>query len=134
MLTCGIIFKVLKNELLFSEDVLKLNPELAKELTTVPASKYKNVRAVAKGLRFQSGHEAAEISKLILLDERHLIFALRLQVKFPLAGGNSYIADAVYLDDNLHAHVIDCKGFATKEFKIKAKLFRERYGREIELI
>ena len=123
----------LENRLLVSEDVLKLNPELAKELATVSASKYHNVRTEAKGLRFQSGHEAAEISKLILLDERHLIFSLRLQVKFPLQGGNSYTADAVYLDDNLNVHVVDCKGFATKEFKIKKKLFRERYGREIEL-
>ena len=123
----------LENRLLVSEDVLKLNPELAKELATVPASKYKNVRSEAKGLRFQSGHEAAEISKLILLDERHLVFSLRLQVKFPLQGGNSYTADAVYLDDKLNVHVVDCKGFATKEFKIKKKLFRERYGQEIEL-
>ena len=121
-------------ELLVSEDVLKLNPELAKELATVPASKYHNVRAEAKGLRFQSGHEAAEISKLILLDERHLIFSLRLQVKFPLQGGNSYTADAVYLDDNLNVHVVDAKGVRTPEFKIKARLFKAQYGQEIEVI
>ena len=125
-------------ELLVSEDVLKLNPELAKELATVSASKYHNVRAEAKGLRFQSGHEAAEISKLILLDERHLIFSLRLQVKFPLQGGNSYTADAVYLSfdekiNQLISHVVDAKGVRTPEFKLKARLFRERYGQEIEL-
>jgi len=123
-------------ELTFSDDVRRLNPELAKELATAPASKYKNVRAEAKGLRFQSGHEATEISKLILLDERHLIFALRLQVKFPLQGGNSYTADAVYLDDNLNVHVVDVKspGTITKEFKIKARLFKAQYGQEIEVI
>lgn len=117
----------------FSEDVLKLNPGL-RQAETKPASKYGNARAEAKGLRFQSGHEAAEISKLILLDERHLIFSLRLQVRFPLAGENTYVADAVYLDENLEPHIIDCKGFQTKEFKIKAKLFREKYKKEIELI
>jgi len=120
----------------FSDDVIKLNPELANETPTQPASKYKNVRAEIKGLRFQSGHEAAEMGKLMLLDEQHLIFGLRLQVKFPLQGGNSYTADAVYLDEKLAAHVVDAKPatFQTKEFKIKAKLFKERYGQEIELV
>ena len=116
------------SELHVSPDVLRLNPGLAKEVSTVPASKYHNVRAEAKGLRFQSGHEAAEVSKLILLDERHQgVFGLRLQVKFPLQGGNSYTADAVYLDDKLHAHVVDAKGVRTKEYRIKKKLFEERY-------
>lgn len=117
----------------YSEDVLNLNPELRK-ISIVPASKYHNVRAEARGLSFQSGHEAAEISKLILLEEQRKIFGLRLQVRFPLAGKTSYIADAVYLDESLEPHVIDCKGFQTKEFKLKAELFKEKYGREIELI
>jgi len=116
-----------------SEDFYKLNPGLA-AMKTEPASKYHNVRAEAKGLRFQSGREAAGVSKLILLEEAKEIFALRLQVKFPLPGKTSYIADAVYLDDKLQAHIVDIKGFATKEFKIKARLFRERYDREIELL
>jgi len=118
----------------YSDDVIRLNPELAKEVATVPASKYHNAKAEAKGFRFQSGHEAVEMGKLILLDEKHLIFGLRLQVKFPLAGGNSWTADAVYLDDNLQVHVVDAKGVLTKEFKIKAKLFKEQYGQEIELV
>lgn len=118
----------------FSQDVIKLNPELTQATESQPASKYKNVRTEAGGLRFQSGHEASEIMKLVLLDEKHLIFGLRLQVKFHLAGGNSYIADAVYLDEKLRAHVVDAKGVLTKEFKIKAKLFAEKYGKEIELI
>ncbi len=119
----------------YSDDVLKLNPELAKLAESKPASKYKNVRAVAKGLRFQSGHEAVEVGKLIIAEEHKTgVFALRLQVKFPLQGGNSYTADAVYLDENLVAHVVDAKGVLTKEFKIKAKLFKEKYGQEIELI
>ena len=118
----------------YSKDVLKLNPTLAGELVTQPASKYKNIRAEAKGLRFQSGHEAVKIGELIIADEKHLIFGLRLQVIFPLQGGNKYIADAVYLDEKLEPHIIDCKGYQTPEFKIKSKLFEEMYGREIELL
>ncbi len=85
-------------------------------------------------MTFSSGREATEISKLIILDEKHLIYSLRLQVKFPLAGGNSYTADAVYLDEKLKAHVVDAKGFETKEWKIKRKLFEEKYGQSIELL
>ena len=118
----------------YSEDVIKLNPKLAAELQTQPASKYHNARAEARNLRFQSGREATEVGKLIVAEEHKKIFALRLQVKFPLQGKNSYTADAVYLDENLELHIIDVKGLLTKEFKIKAKLFAEKYGREIELI
>ena len=120
-----------------SKDVLALNPGLEKELATVPASKYHNIRAETKGLRFQSGYEAAEISKLILAEEQKCIFGLRLQVRFPLPGSNVYVADAVFCqlkDGKLELVVLDAKGYETPEFKIKARLFKERYGQEIELI
>jgi len=118
--------------LTYSEDVLKLNPELIQ--ATVPASKYHNVRAEASGMTFQSGHEAVEIGKLIILDEKHIIFGLRLQVIFPLQGGTSYTCDACYLEfvnGGLEIVVADAKGFKTKEYKIKKKLFKEMYGIEI---
>ena len=120
----------------FSEDVKKLNPGLEQEMMTVPASKYHNVRAEAKGMRFQSGKEAAGVAALILQEERHQIFALRLQVGFPLAGETKYIADAVYLDSELRPWVVDFKseGTITKEFRLKAKLFKERYGQEITVL
>lgn len=119
----------------YSDEVMKLNPELAAMLKTVPASKYHNARAEAKGMRFQSGREAVEIGKLVIAEEHKAgVFALRLQVKFPLQGKNSYTADAVYLDENLRVHVIDVKGMETPEFKIKAKLFKEKYGQEVELL
>lgn len=125
-----------------SDDVRRLNMNKLGEIEApIPASKYKNVRTEAKGLRFQSGHEATEIGKLIVLDEKHIVFGLRLQVKFPLPGGNSYVADAVYLEfderiGQLVIRVVDAKplNFQTKEFKIKAKLFAEKYGQDIELL
>jgi len=116
----------------YSEDVLKLNPELRGQVVTTPASKYHNAKAEAHGMSFQSGKEASGVSNLIMLEEQKIIFALRLQVRFPIAGNITYIADAVYLDENLQPHVVDYKGFATKEYKLKRKLFREKYGREIE--
>ena len=103
------------SELPYSDDVLKLNPDLKAKVATVPASKYHNAQTEAHGMRFQSGKEAAGVSSLILLEQQKIIFCLRLQVRFPLAGGIIYVADAVYLDENLEVHVIDYKGYATKE-------------------
>ena len=122
------------DKLTFSEDVKNLNPGLEQEMMTVPASKYRNVRAEAKGMRFQSGKEAAGVMMLIEREERGEIFALRLQVGFPLPGKVKYIADAVYLDSELRPWVVDFKGHATREFRIKARLFKERYGQEIEVL
>jgi len=118
----------------FSPDILALNPELVTQLNNIqPASKYKNVKTEARGMTFQSGHEAAVVGNLILLEERKMIFALRLQVRFPLQGSITYVADAVYLDEKLESHVIDAKGYkGVKEYKLKRKLFKERYHREIE--
>ena len=120
------------NDFPFSEDVLDLNPGLAKASVSVSASKYKNVKEVVHGMRFDSGKEAAGVAGLILLEEQKKIFALRLQVRFPVADKITYIADAVYLDEHLEPHIIDFKGFASKEYKLKRKLFKQRYGKDIE--
>ena len=116
----------------YSEDVKKLNPELGQQVATVPASKYGNAQTEAHGMSFQSGKEAAGVSQLILLEKQKMIFALRLQVRFPLAGGIIYVADAVYLDEKLEPHILDFKGYSTKEYLLKKKLFKEKYGKEIE--
>lgn len=119
----------------FSEDVLKLNPELTKGVDSRRnPSKYHNARTEAAGMTFDSGKEAAYISNLIILEEHKKIFGLRLQVRFPLAGGIIYIADAVYLDEQLQPHIIDVKGFKTETYRMKKKLFKEQYGRDIEEI
>ena len=119
----------------FSDDVLSRNPELKQELADVkPASKYKNAKTISQGMKFDSGREAKRISELILLEEQGLIWGLRLQVPFKVSEKVKYVADATYLemiDDKLEAVVEDCKGFKTKEYKIKKKLFQEKYGIEI---
>lgn len=115
-----------------SPDVLALNPELGRVARTVPASKYHNARAEVKGMRFQSGREASGVASLILLEDQKKIFSLRLQVRFPLHAGLIYTVDAVYLDEKLKVHVIDFKGFSTKEYRLKKKLFFEKYNQKIE--
>ena len=114
----------------YSKDVLRLNPELV--VSSTPASKYHNAKTEASGMTFQSGHEAAGVGNLILLEAQHEIFALRLQVRFPLSEKITYVSDAVYLDNELQPHIVDFKGFKTPEFKLKKKLFKSVYGQEIE--
>ena len=121
----------------FSEDVCRLNPHLAEKVGKAPsASKYHNAQAEAENLTFQSGREAAGVQILILLEKQHKgVYGLRLQVSFPLPGGISYRADAVYLtvkDGILSPVVVDFKGFATPEYKLKKKLFKATYGLDIE--
>lgn len=120
------------DELHMSDDVRTLNPGLIESVNTVSPSKYHNARTEAKGMTFQSGREAAGVATLILLEEQHKTFALRLQVRFPLPGKIFYVADAVYLDDKLQPHVVDFKGFATKEYKLKKRLFKSTYEHDIE--
>lgn len=122
----------------YSKDVLDLNPQLRDRLktvdNTVSPSKYGNARTEANGMIFDSGHEAAGVSQLILREKAGDIFALRLQVRFPLPGKTTYIADAVYSelqDGKLVTRVVDFKGFRTKEYRIKRRLFKEKYGMEI---
>jgi hypothetical protein len=123
----------------FSEDVLRLNPQLRGEDVSKPLkpSKYHNAKTEAAGMVFDSSHEAAGVGDLILLEEQKHIFGLRLQVRFLLAAGIEYVADAVYCEyseksGHLEAHVVDFKGFKTKEYRLKKKLFREKYGQDIE--
>jgi hypothetical protein len=122
---------------MYSDDFKKLNPELFKG-DGGPArnpSKFHNVRTESNGMTFQSGHEAALVAGLILLEEQKKIFGLRLQVRFPLPGGIVYVADATYMENVngiLTPKVVDAKGVRTKEYKMKRKLFKEKYGMEIE--
>lgn len=115
----------------YSKDVYELNKEVL-SVSAVSPSKYHNARTEANGMTFQSGHEAAGVGNLILLEAQHEIFALRLQVRFPLSEKITYVADAVYLDNALQSHIVDFKGYATPEFKLKKKLFKSVYGQEIE--
>jgi len=114
----------------YSEDVIRLNPELAEMMPK--GSKYRNVRTFAVDRTFDSGLEAVRAGELNLLLKAKEIFCLCFQVHFPLKAKIDYVADFVYLDKELRVHVEDTKGYLTKEYKIKKKLFEDRYGIEIE--
>lgn len=121
-------------------------------------NKYHSRKAVVDGITFDSGREAERYSQLKLLEKANKITGLALQVKFELLpakyeetvevftkGRNkgkpkrgkciekavTYIADFVYCE-NGRMIVEDAKGCRTKDYIIKRKLFRWRYGENYE--
>lgn len=121
-------------------------------------SKYNSRKAVVDGITFDSGREAERYSQLKLLEKANKITDLALQVKFELlpaqyaessevyAKGPKkgqpkrgkciekaifYVADFLYCE-NGRMIVEDAKGMRTKDYIIKRKLFRWKFGEEYE--
>lgn len=95
--------------------------------------KYGNRKTVVDGIKFDSKLEAKRYSELKLLEKAGVIKGLELQPKFRLIPtfrkngktyrGITYIADFAYYDENERYIVEDVKGYKTKEYQIKRKLF-----------
>ena len=98
----------------------------------VKPSKYHNVRTELNGCTYSSGREAKRAQELQLMEKVGEIYCLGEQLHFKVAEKVTYIADFVYLDKELQLHVEDCKGFRTDVYRLKKKLFKERFGIEIE--
>lgn len=100
------------------------------------SNKYGNHRAVVDGINFASRREANRYSELRLLERTGAIKNLQTQVRFPLEVNGTivthYVADFVY-DEKGEGVVEDAKGWATDVFKLKAKIFKAIYGKEIRL-
>jgi hypothetical protein len=81
---------------------------------------------------FDSQKELAHYLYLKEQEQFGIITELKLQVKYkliPKQNGEravSYIADFTYKKDGKQ-YVVDVKGFKTKEYIIKRKLFKSRY-------
>lgn len=122
-------------------------------------SKYFSRKAVVDGITFDSGREAERYSQLMLLQKAGKISWLRIQVRFELLPAQYeeteavyirgakkgqpkrgkciekavfYIADFVYCDEYGRMIVEDAKGCRTKDYIIKRKLFRWKFGEEYE--
>lgn len=120
----------------YSPDVLELNPGL----TIAPKhNKFGNTRTEYNGVVYDSKAEADKARELdLLVKAGDIDFYLR-QVNFPLPGGINYRADFVTYKaqwiagppiDRTHTwtiEVIEVKGFSTKEWKLKQKLFKQTY-------
>lgn len=102
--------------------------------------KYNNKKTVVDGIKFDSKRESDRYTELKLLERAGKISDLVLQPKFELIpkyeiNGRKvrkmeYVADFQYTE-NGKIIVEDAKGFKTKDYLIKKKLFEFKYGIEI---
>jgi hypothetical protein len=103
-------------------------------------SKYNARKVEIKGIVFDSKAEARRFEELDLLETAHEILNLTIHPRFVLVDpftcrgkkerGITYIADFRYIE-NGKAIVEDVKGIRTEAYKIKRKLFLQKYP-EIE--
>ena len=100
-------------------------------------SKYNNKKTIVDNIKFDSKAEARRYVELKLMQDTGHIEKLTLQPKFELqpkyknnkgetVRAITYKADFCYLEGNKIV-VEDVKGVETKEFKIKRKLFENKY-------
>ena len=105
-------------------------------------NKYHNTKTTLNGIKFDSIKERNYYIKLKMLEKTRQISDLRLQVPYVLIETfklenktfrqMKYIADFVYKDKDGKYHVVDAKGFRTKEYELKKKLMAWKYGIIIE--
>jgi hypothetical protein len=112
-------------------DLVSRNPELQEAPAGAKRSKYGNVRTLYQGRQYASIKEATHARDLDLRKKAGEILAWVPQVPFLLPGGIVYVADFVVIVSDWSVRVEDAKGFRTKEYKLKRKLFKERYKRDI---
>lgn len=95
-------------------------------------TKYHARSVIVDNVRFASNREAMHYGQLKMLERGGKIFALSLQVPFPLhaKGGEEvakYIADFTFMEDG-KLIVCDSKGFRTDMFRLKKRWLKSEYG------
>lgn len=97
-------------------------------------SKYGAKRITVDGILFDSKREARRYALLKHMQSAGEIKRFHRQVIFDLEGGIRYVCDfmVVHNDDSIVYE--DPKGFRTKEFRMKQRMVRARYGVEIVLV
>lgn len=108
--------------------------QLAEQASTRGNSKYHNIKTSYAGRTFDSKKEAKRAQELDLLKQAGEVLAWFPQVSFDLAAGIKYKADFVVIWKDWTVTVEDVKSPITrreKSYRMKKKLFAERYGREI---
>jgi len=98
-------------------------------------SKYNNKKIKIDGHTFDSLKEATYYNELKLRLAAKDIRGFCIQPQFTLPGEIIYRADFIIFENNGITRIIDVKGKETQVFKLKKKLFKERYPElELELI
>lgn len=104
-------------------------------------NKFKNIKIKTPYGTFDSKREYTIWLHLLRQQELGQIQKLQRQFPFELISASQYgraikyIADFVYIDvSNNELVVADCKGFITEEFRLKARLFAEKYNTQIKIL
>ena len=93
-------------------------------------SKYGNQITYINGERFDSAAEGVYHKRLVLLKAAGKIAEFKRQVAFEVGPGIKYVADfVVWKNDRPSSwYAVDVKGTLTKVFRLKAKLYREKFS------
>lgn len=89
--------------------------------------KYRNQKTEVDGHIFDSRAEADRYEELKLLVRSGEIKGFAIQPSFFLSPGIRYRPDFLVCGADDRIWIEDVKGFSTKEFKLKQKLFMEKY-------
>lgn len=99
--------------------------------------KYKNIKTIVDGIKFDSRAEAKYYLYLKELEKKGTISDLQLQTKIDFKINNkkifTYKPDFEYNDEMGH-HIIDVKGIRTAVFNLKKKLIEAQYKIIIEIV
>jgi hypothetical protein len=95
-------------------------------------SKFGNIPTEYDGLKFASILESRRYMALKLMKQAGEIRWFETQPSFRITRVQRYMPDFIVCGKDGQIWCEDAKGMQTKEFKIKAQLFRERYP-DIEL-
>lgn len=95
-------------------------------------NKYHNHPTYINGIRFASKREASRYQLLKILANDKVIKDLKLQPRFKMPPGFTYVADFSYTKNGKQI-IEDVKGVMTDVFKLKAKCFKYFYP-ALELI
>lgn len=97
-------------------------------------SKYGAKKTSVDGHTFDSKKEAEYYSELKLKLRAGAIKGFCLQPIFILADGLKYKADFIVFNNDNNTEIIDVKGFRTKEYITKKKVFEDKYDLKIKEI
>ena len=101
-------------------------------------NKYNAKKTIYNGIKFDSLFELDCWQYLEKLESEGKIKDLNRQIKFELLPANSvyralnYVADFTFFVGNRYI-VADAKGYITPEFKIKQKIFFDKYKNQIHI-
>lgn len=99
-------------------------------------SKYGAIKTTVDGITFDSKAEATRWCDLQNLQRGGKITHLARQIHFQIKSNDklicNYIADFTYVENGNYV-VEDVKGIITRDFRLKAKLFKAQYGYPITI-